>query len=163
MLLAAVALTFVGCPPPPMTLPPDPAPADLTAVYSGNHELAATIQRPEYRTIPPETRRGPIHVYETAGGAIRMTLRFYDDGDECHLTGQRVGATVNIHPGQRCSVRILYQGSRVFAAMELNGSAQFAGRQMNMTLNGPLVGDIELNGRRVSIAGSGQIRFWGQR
>ncbi len=163
-LLIAMALTFIGCPPPPRALPPDPPPADLTAVYSGNHELSATINRPEYRVIAPDTRRGPVHVYETSGGAIRMTLRMYDDGDQCHLNGQRHGAQVTIHPGQRCSIRILYNGSRVFVGMEMNsGTATFAGRRMNMDLSGPIVGDVELNGRRVSISGSGRVRFWGQR
>lgn len=159
---ASTAILLSCAPPPPIHV--SPPPADLTGVYTGNHEIIATIAAPQYRVMQPEAYRGPVHVYETAGGHIRMSLRMYSDGDTCHLQGQRSGAVVTFEPGQRCSIRFLYEGNVVLAGMEMNnGNARFGGTRMELDMTGPFVAEVLLQGRRVSVNGSGRIRFWGNR
>lgn len=163
LTVAALTVVMLSCAPPAFVVT-EPPPADLTAVYTGNHELVASVAVPQQRIMRPEQYRGPVHVYETAGGNIRMSLRMYEDGDTCHLRGQRSGAVVTFEPGQRCSIRFLYEGNVVIAGMEVNsGQARFGGRRMVLDLTGPFVAEAQLQGRRVSFNGSGRIRFWGDR
>jgi hypothetical protein len=159
---AATTAFLLSCRPQPIYVAAPPT--DLTGVYNGNHEILATLSSPQYQTMRPETFRGPIHVYETAGGHIRMTLRMYSDGDACHLEGQRNGAVVFFEPNQRCSIRFLYEGNVVISGMEMqSGNARFGGNRMELDLTGPFVAEVLFQGRRTSVSGSGRIRFWGSR
>lgn len=163
LAVAALSVVMMSCgAPPPIHV--EAPPADLTAVYEGNHSITATITSPQHGVMRPEQYRGPIHVYETAGGNIRMSLRLYEDGDTCHLRGQRSGSVVTFEPGQRCSIRFLYEGNVVIAGIEANsGNARFGGRRMVLDLTGPFVAEAHLQGRRVSLNGSGRITFSGNR
>jgi len=163
LAVAALTLSMLSCGA-PVPIHVEAPPADLTAVYQGRHEIVATVAQPQHRMMQPDQYRGPIHVYETAGGNIRMSLRMYEDGDTCHLRGQRSGAVVTFEPGQRCSIRFLYEGNVVIAGMQMNrGQARFGGRRMVLDLTGPFVAEVHLQGRRVSVNGSGRVRFWGNR
>lgn len=163
--LVLFSVIFLGCPPPPVAVRAGP-PADLTAIYLGNHNLNFNITSPVPQNMPPEVREGPIHVYDTAGASVRISLRLEQNGEPCHLDGTRQAGTgrVIINPGQRCSIRILYQGNPVLAAMQVNqGVADFSGWNLATDISGPFVAEALYQGRRTSLQGNARITFSGNR
>lgn len=165
MPLVLVAVLWMGCGPPPVVHHAGP-PADLTGIYLGNHSLNFNISSPTPQNMAPETRNGPVHIYDTAGAGVRVSLRLEDNGEPCHLDATRQGGSgrVVINPGQRCTIRILYQGNPVLAGMQINqGVADFSGWNLSTDMSGPFVAEALYQGRRTSLQGNARISFSGTR
>ena len=169
LLVLAFALVLsgvaIGChhpPPPPRAAV---VPASLSGIYNGTHALDFEITSPTRQRMPSDRRPGPIHVYEETSG-VRINLRLYENGEPCLLYGTRQAGTgrVVINPGQRCSLRFVYQGTPVIAAMQINrGVADFDGANLRTNMTGPFVADAYVSGARQSLSGNARIVFSGTR
>ncbi len=156
---------WFGCPP-PLVMNAPRIPGDLTGVYLGNHTINFDITSPIPRAMPPEVRQGPIHVNDEPGPGVRLSLRFYDNGEPCHLEGIRQGGTgrVIINPNQRCSLRMLYENNPVIVGLQINqGVADFEGWNLRTDMSGPFVAETLYMGRRTSLQGRSRIGFSGTR
>lgn len=161
--LVLTAAAWLGCGPPPP--PIHHVPGDLSGVYMGTHEIHFNITSPVGQVMRPEVRQGPIHVTYT-GGTVQISLRLYENGEPCHLRGTQQAGTgrVIIDPGQRCSLRMLYDGQLVIAGMQINqGVADFEGYQLRTDMTGPFVAEGLVQGRRTSMQGNARIVFSGNR
>ncbi len=163
--IATVAALFAGCPPPPMHVAARHVPANLAGIYNGHHDIAFNITAPVPRPMPPDRRPGPIHVTDEVSG-VQLSLRLYENGEPCHLRGVKQAGTgrVVINPGQRCSLRMLYQGTLVIAGVQINqGVADFTGHNLQTNLTGPFVAEALVSGGRQSMSGNARLTFTGTR
>lgn len=155
-----------GCPPPPRPVHVANVPRDLSGVYQGTHQINFNITTPTPRAMRPDSQTGPIHVNDGPGSDVQISLRLYENGEPCHLRGQQQGGSgrVVLEPGQRCSLRMLYDGTPVIAGMEVGqGTADFDGYQLRTDITGPFVAEAMVSGRRTSVQGNARITFNGTR
>jgi hypothetical protein len=154
VLLSMTAVSLCGCPPPPPRPTVGYVPSSLEGVYNGNHEVHFQITSPSPQNMEPSVNQGPVHVYEETD-QVRLSLRLYDTGEPCHLVGHRQAGTgrVVIDPGQRCSIRMLYQGTYVIAGLQIDqGVADFESYGLRTSMTGPFVAEALVGGRRQSMA-----------